>query len=819
MFLPSFSSLNPLMSAPETPPHSNSSSGSCPESISTPHWISDEGSVSGGLDDKLELSPVDLDMTITSFDMSTYQFYPAPSDLPIELSPHATIRPGLPRSPQQGSRETLPMISSGTFQSHASASCSRSPQDLTQPIPSSFPESSPASASPYESGTDQEDNNPTVRGLEYTLDMALGPSADDLAAAREALEKPRIQRPPNDFLLFRKRFNAILKIILARKEDPDLGDWEDIRDIHRLAAPREDDTSALLFTKDGTSLTSEDFIRMGSRNGKAMPMGQLGKVVGELWRNEAPEMKEYFRSEMERMKKEHAEKYPGWQYKPRSKIMKAREQQMRNMVKAADKVQKEMEKRQKRAPKTSNKYKRTTRPRARRSSTSPSPTFLDTHRFDVGLNRCPMYALAGPGPTYNPSTNQTNAYQPQQTYDPIDEHGMILYPFPSMHSALPSIPPGGYIQTTPGALIAESYQAWNQQRNTPGPTGGDVRSNHVDQSSNFYMLTQPVSATSDSQTFVAQIASHPAPGSGTSMYPQGLEEMLSSQEHEVVAGWADLDVENAQNYMDLPESAAGLLGDDNSLDPYLFATAAGQCDNGDPFGYNHTGFAATSGDDQLPQGYYVMPGQEEYIYPQSIVPRVVSVPSELDPASTLFAPDYNPDMPFLVLEALNDDPTSSDIPQGPTLSAQQPLSPTDSLAALSPQDGISFALASNDLHNRAVSSSSTEGSSFSTQTGPRYVSGSSFPATPNDPSSMTTRLVDRQISHSFADLWNGQTMEMAGDVLGWDDEANVKEEDIESTEKAMIVPATMASTTSVPPRVNVRRGRAVAGRHEAVAMK
>ncbi|KAK8866096.1 hypothetical protein IAR55_001247 [Kwoniella newhampshirensis] len=798
----------PLMFQRATP-ESSSSLRSSSEPIPTPPYSSDEEFVvSSGSHQHTykQILPSSSFETIPYSNMTTNQHFAAYQSLGgIDLSYHPM---GSYSSPPQYSHQPLHTVASTSADSspsyHPRAIFSQTPPSSTdfsfQPLPGLSPDTNVDAA--VEIGL-----NPSAVLLQH--DQSIPPSEAVIAAARAITSIDKIPRPPNDFVLYRKLFNKILVEVLARKNDPSKGDWEDIEEITRIAGDKS--VSPPLLTKNNKAITSAEFLEMAARENdfgayKARPMGMLGSVIGTMWSGESREVHDYFKKEMGIHKSEHMKKYPGYQYKPRTRNDKMVERLALDIVKREEKARKQLQKSNKRSSKAVGKYKRSTAPRRRRSSSTRSPTDTSVEPFDFGVIAGPaLHTLVRPMPE---SENVTNERTGHPFYDPLGEYGDMGCPFPISDAALPSMV---FNHSAPGRIISGSYRSWHHTQ-TPqymrsGRFVGDAGT--LDQVPDGY-LPYYISQESDFQhpsqsSHSPHMATHfvPVPLQYTSV-PQGSPQ---AEMH-----WSVPPESDHSNDLDVyiqPQGMGTDVSEGIEGGPQLSI-----CDSPrfiDIFG---------SGYDQgfMPPRASMCPDVEQLsgddqVDPKDLIPRVVSIPSQVGLAYPIL-PDYDQNMPFLDLEvdqgfqdllAAADEQQGHEQQdyegQGPTLSAQQPLSPTYSTSFLSPLAGSSLGL-SHIIQNRTVSTASaaSHGSATSTRTGLRYVSGSAFPVTEDG---LTSHLSDRQTSHSFADLWTaGSSMEMTGDVLGWG--VVFGNEAVTSSE---------ITSSAAPPR-NIKRGRSVGGKHD-----
>nr|XP_018267335.1 uncharacterized protein I303_01321 [Kwoniella dejecticola CBS 10117]OBR89493.1 hypothetical protein I303_01321 [Kwoniella dejecticola CBS 10117] len=217
---------------------------------------------------------------------------------------------------------------------------------------------------------------------------------------------------------------------------------------------------------------------------------------------------------------------------------------------------------------------------------------------------------------------------------------------------------------------------------------------------------------------------------------------------------------------------------------------------------------------------FPMDAQQPYPYPQGYVPMFVSVIPEdgnVDPSIPFFTPGYDANLPYLPMEAAIDPAlyASTFDEQGPFLSAQQPMSPTESWSAgPTPREATFLRAAQAQNEQNRIASSSSEGTVravSSNQAVPRYVSASAYPLTPlsQDPSALpgSGGIVDRNTSYTaLAAVMSGQAMGTSmgmgpDDLLAWDDNDVIEheeEEEIPPQQARKISQAHLMPTLNTP---------------------
>ncbi|KAK6905910.1 hypothetical protein I203_106745 [Kwoniella mangroviensis CBS 8507] len=277
--------------------------------------------------------------------------------------------------------------------------------------------------------------------------------------------------------------------------------------------------------------------------------------------------------------------------------------------------------------------------------------------------------------------------------------------------------------------------------------------------------------------------------------------------------WWNLQDEDVRDDLENATGPSGLLADERTLQVYdINADEAGRSSAARvsitptdvPSGSNSAA-PLTPSTTFLPQEPLGIPaGEVAYPYPQGFVPMYVSVIPEdgnIDPSIPFFAPGYDANLSYLPMDATLDPSLFVPIDeQGPFLSTQQPMSPTESWSAGPTPREATFLRAAGPESTR-IPSNSSEGTvrtvSSNQQSAPRYVSNSAYPLTPSsqDPTALPGTgggIVDRNTSYSaLAAVMSGQTMGIgmsmggADDMLGWDDNDVIEhsEEDEENEQE------------------------------------
>ncbi|WWC86437.1 uncharacterized protein L201_001314 [Kwoniella dendrophila CBS 6074] len=273
--------------------------------------------------------------------------------------------------------------------------------------------------------------------------------------------------------------------------------------------------------------------------------------------------------------------------------------------------------------------------------------------------------------------------------------------------------------------------------------------------------------------------------------------------------WWNLQDDDVEDDLKNNSIPSGLLADSRTLQSYdIEAEQAGQSSvprlsmsSTVPSSGAASGAPPTPSSNFLAQQpFQLADGGAAYPYPQGYVPMYVSVIPEdgnIDPSIPFFTPGYDANLSYLPMDATFDPSlyTQNGISfeeQGPFLSAQQPLSPTETWSAGPTPREATFPLLATQTQSQdnsdRIPSNSSQGTvrtvssgNNSNQTVPRYVSNSAYPLTPlsQDPTSLpnTNGIVDRNTSYSALAAVMGQSMGMgmgmgmgqSDDMLGWDD--------------------------------------------------
>ncbi|WVF70300.1 hypothetical protein IAT40_005089 [Kwoniella sp. CBS 6097] len=669
--------------------------------------------------------------------------------------------------------------------------------------------------------------------------------------------------------------------------------------------------------KKGGKAPTEEFLSLGrGKNGKGLPQADISKLISNLWKSESAERKAFYERRADLRKIEHQKKYPDYKFQPMRKADKIRQREEREREKEEVKRQKEREKQAGKA-----KRRERTRTRLSPTSpysvlnTARRPDLKTVGRsLSYSEDSGSRVNWENDGTGYAAMRRETEPSL-SQGFDPLG-----VYPFPLPLGALPSLRPDEETYQPsegPSAAIADEYQAWQQLRaeqtlyprqivphnhpevaSTSGPSSSHPRTSpapgahksdrpippptntqpplHTLAGQVAYPHPQPHglginTAVHDAVPFIAE--SLPMDAQGRPMAILGLDDIkpfsMEDSDHpaQLAEMWWNLQDEDVQDDRGNDFGPSGLLADERTLQMFDH-DADQQGQNGtsrSSLSMPTTGSTATNPPPTpdtsfLTQDLFGMSGQGAYPYPQGYVPMFVSVIPEdgnVDPNAAFFTPGFDPDLPYMPLDATLDpalygQPVQLFDEQGPFLSAQQPMSPTESWSAGPTPREATFLRAAQDGQNRVVSTSSNEGTvrTVSSAYGaPRYVSSSAYPPTPHslDPSSGLPSMGgigDRNASYSaFAGLMSTQDVTASDDMLGWDD-AEVFEQDkgkspviarFPSTVQVARVPtpvsAAMATTGTMThseagtpgqqpvstPRSKTTRSRAVASKFEGAA--
>ncbi|WVQ97605.1 hypothetical protein IAU59_004719 [Kwoniella sp. CBS 9459] len=603
--------------------------------------------------------------------------------------------------------------------------------------------------------------------------------------------------------------------------------------------------------KKGVKAPTEEFLSLGrGKNGKGLPQADISKLISNLWKSETTERKAFYERKADLRKIEHQKRYPDYKFQPMRKADKIRQREEREREKEEQKRQKEREKqagKAKRRERTRTRLSPTSpysvlnasrRPDLKAVGRSLSYSGDDSSRVNWENDGTGFAAMRR---ETEPSTSKD--------FDPLG-----VYPFPLPLGALPSLrsdeepyqPSEG-----PSAAIAGEYQAWQQFRaeqvlyphqivpqNTPEVASSSSMSAHSSSQSRAStgsssrkskkalgpISTQPPLHTlaghatypqphglginnvvHDAIPFIAEPL--PMDAQGRPMAILGLDDIKpfsmddSDRPAQLAEMWWNLQDEEVHEDRGTDFGPSGLLADERTLQMFDFdADQSGQSGASNLSSSMPTngsivanGLPPTLDNNNLSQDQFVSSGQGAYPYPQGFVPMFVSVIPEdgnIDPTTAFFAPGFDPNLPYLPLDAALE-PTlygqtgQSFDEQGPFLSTQQPMSPTESWSAGPTPREATFLRAAQAGQNRVVSTSSNEGTVrtvSSAHGAPRYVSSSAYPPTPHslDPNSALPSvggIGDRNASYSaFAGLMSTQGMTPSDDMLGWED-AEVFEHD------------------------------------------
>ncbi|OCF37639.1 hypothetical protein I317_04365 [Kwoniella heveanensis CBS 569] len=662
--------------------------------------------------------------------------------------------------------------------------------------------------------------------------------------------------------------------------------------------------------KKGAKAPTEAFLSLGrGKNGKGLPQADISKLISNLWKSETAERKAFYERKADLKKIEHQKKYPDYKFQPMRKADKIRQREQKEREKEEVKRQKE---REKQAGKAKRRERTKTRlsPTSPYSvlNTTRRPNLKAVGRsLSYSGDSTSRLSWEDDGDGYAAMRRDTESSSGKD-FDPLG-----VYPFPLPLGALPSLRPNEEPhQPTegPSAAIAGEYQAWQQFRaeqtlyphqivphNTPDVASSASMSAH----SSSQSRASPASRSRKSQRSIPPPASQPPlhtlAGNGAYPRPQGLgingavhdavpfivESLpmdaqgrpiailglddikpfsMEDNDHpaQLAEMWWNLD-EDLQEDRGNDSGPSGLLADERTLQMFDFdADQLGQSGTSrSSLSMQTSGSTAT---DPLPtpdsgsvaQDLFGMAGQGAYPHPQGYVPMFVSMIPEdgnVDPNAAFFAPGFDPNLPYLPLDAALDpmlygQSGQSFDEQGPFLSAQQPMSPTESWSAGPTPREATFLRAAQEGQNRVFSTSSNEGTVrtvSSAHGAPRYVSSSAYPPTPHslDPISALPSMGgigDRNASYSaFAGLMSTQGMTASDDILGWDDgevfehnqgKSPIKDRFPTTVQVARVpTPMSAALSTSMPVQSEVEASgrqpastpRSIATRSRAVASK
>jgi hypothetical protein len=93
---------------------------------------------------------------------------------------------------------------------------------------------------------------------------------------------------------------------------------------------RRPQNSWILYRKDKFELLRKE----AEAENKPRPIAaDASKIISEAWKNESPEVKKYYNDLAEKEKARHAEEYPDYKFKPKTKAQKLQEREAKELVK------------------------------------------------------------------------------------------------------------------------------------------------------------------------------------------------------------------------------------------------------------------------------------------------------------------------------------------------------------------------------------------------------------------------------------------------------------------------------------------------------
>nr|XP_019015126.1 uncharacterized protein I206_01214 [Kwoniella pini CBS 10737]OCF53907.1 hypothetical protein I206_01214 [Kwoniella pini CBS 10737] len=823
--------------------------------VTTPPYTSDEGSVSGDITSQPKSKSRPAVNTLNMGIDQAFKSYQSPD----------------PSNPSSSST-SMRLTNSGSMSQSPPLTYSYSNPNIFATYPQSFPTSSyfphqqspipppmALAASPPWQTTDTEAN---TSGLDIDLDVDLEGITDEGTAKSSYLtasamrskssSKDSIPRPPNAWILYR---SDMLKDLASGNDIPGLdavlnkmgygpttstssdestndasmnaesgkakGKKKEMIDSEMMPPPS---TKSSKKSKKGKKEPTEQFLSLGSgKTGKGLPQAHISKLISTLWKNETEERKAFYERAADLRKIEHQRRYPDYKFQPMRKADKIRQRENRER-------EKEEFKRQKEAEKQAGKAKRHQKRRNRLSPASPYTMMNTAKRPDVGsLARSLSYS----GESLQPTSQWWTTGSGGRSTCRSEPLGMYPFPFPT--GALPALAPeeAAHQQQaqhgTPGAMIAQDYQSWQQSQARPQYPTAPTPHVYVEPAPEAPPMSQQSSASTTAEAYSTRSEpsmSQPQPTipiqqllEGLGIYPtmhsavpfiadplpmdmqgrpmpilgfddiQPLPEDDNGDPAALAEMWWNLQEEDVRDDMENSTIPSGLIAEESIYQTYeTDANRRGTVVSAGPSSGTNTGAPPTPSTTLFSQQPFTfnMAAQQPYPYPQGYVPMYVSVIPEdgnIDPSIPFFTPAYDANLPYLPMEA-GIDPAlygTAFEEQGPFLSTQQPMSPTESWSAgPTPREATFLRAAQAQNEQNRIASNSSDGTVrtvSSNQPIPRYVSASAYPLTPlsQDPSSLpgTGGIVDRNTSYSaLAAVMSGQSMTMGmgdDDILGWDD--------------------------------------------------
>ncbi|WVR06041.1 hypothetical protein IAU60_003069 [Kwoniella sp. DSM 27419] len=588
----------------------------------------------------------------------------------------------------------------------------------------------------------------------------------------------------------------------------------------------------------GGKAPTEEFLSLGrGKAGKGLPQADISKVISNLWKSESAQRRAFYEEKASLRKLEHQKNYPDYKFQPMRKAEKIKLREEKEKERAEAKRQKNL---QRLAAKADSK-----RPPRHKHVSPASPYSLlgNTRRPNLGsVGRSLSYSgglstQSHWGGGYGSHTDLM--LDPALAQEPSSEEAVSVYPFPMPYGALPSIP-----QDTPSAMIAEQYHAMHYRGPMPpqpprhqlpddtmpfGSSSGHLSPEFQPQdgtnlspwSHDFTGTTEPPSLPGSSglsasapvvptylqsgsfayqpevQKAIPFIAeSLPMDYQGRPMAILGLDDIEPLPEGEsddpnqlAEMWWNNLQEDDNQTGLVEGLSPNGLFADDRTLQMFEFDADQMVATGARAFGSVSSAVAGSGAADPLVNGSFELPTDRDDPLGQGYIPMYVSIvpqEGEVGSSSSSFGPALDSSLPYLSMETLD---SSGDgglgIPyddQGPFLSTQQPLSPTDSWSAGPTPREATFLRAAQDSQNRVVSTDGTVRSASTVQPAPRYVSSSSYPLTPLSIESGSllgsSAIGDRTTSFSaLASAISNQDAMVPDDMLGWDDHDVFEHED------------------------------------------
>nr|XP_019049443.1 hypothetical protein I302_03232 [Kwoniella bestiolae CBS 10118]OCF28373.1 hypothetical protein I302_03232 [Kwoniella bestiolae CBS 10118] len=598
-------------------------------------------------------------------------------------------------------------------------------------------------------------------------------------------------------------------------------------------------------TKKGVKQPTEEFLSLGrGKTGKGLPQAHISKLISTLWKNETEERKAFYERKADLRKIEHQKKYPDYKFQPMRKADKIRQREEREREKEELKRQKEAEKQAGKAKRHQRRQRNRVSPSSPyavkntnkrpdtgslarslsysgessktayggpRRETEPAPTRyalgadpLGVYPFPVPIDALPALAPEDAGMQQQgpPGAMIAEDYQSwQQSQSQVHLHPPpqpIPIPAPPAHVEPRYELPVSQPMSQQSSGDIHPALGPSTQPKTPAPV-----SQHIEEYQAQPMQGLGIYPTMHSAVpFIADPL--PMDAQGRPMPILGLDDIQPFPEDDngdpamLAEMWWNLQDEDIRDDLENATGPSGLLADERTLQVYdVDAEQAGRSSSTrmsitstDVPSGTTSAAPPTPSSSFIAQDPFGLPAGQVFSYPQGFVPMYVSVIPEdgnVDPSIPFFTPGYDANLPYLPMDPSLD--PSLFVPmgmgmeeQGPFLSAQQPMSPTESWSAGPTPREATFA--GRSTSNARIPSNSSDGTVrtvSSNQPAPRYVSNSAYPLTPSsqDPSALpgsgsTGGIVDRNTSYNaLAAVMSGQamgmTMGVGDDMLGWDD--------------------------------------------------